>query len=63
MTNVSTPLLLTPTPQEKQEQQVTNLPDFAEPSNTCISTILNFSKNLEVKQSALFNDTIDLIKS
>jgi hypothetical protein len=64
MIKTFTPLLLpSETHSAKQEQQVSNLPDFDEPSNTCIQSILNFSKSLEVKSSAILNEKIDFNKS
>ncbi len=64
MIKTFTPLLL---PSEKssakQEKQVSNLPDFDEPSNTCIQSILNFSKSLEVKSSTILKKKIDVNKS
>jgi len=45
----------------KKEQKNTFL-DIAEPSENTIQNILNFSKNLEVKQSSLIK-TIEMLKS
>ena len=45
----------------KKEQKNTFL-DVAEPSEKTIQNILNFSKNLEVKQSKLIK-SIELLKS
>lgn len=45
----------------KKEQKNTFL-EFAEPSERTLQNILNFSKNLEVKQSKLVK-SIELLKS
>lgn len=63
MIKISTPLLLTAELTNKKEQQVSNLPDFAEPGNTCINTILNYSKSLEVRKSKVLKNRIDITKS
>ena len=64
MIKTFTPLLLpSEKPSAKQEKQVSNLPDFDEPSATCIQSILNFSKSLEVKTSTILNEKMDVIKS
>ena len=47
---------------EKLEKLEKSLSYNAEPSNTTIQNILNYSRNLEVKQSSLINH-IEMIKS
>lgn len=61
MTKTFTPSLdFTATPSEK-EQKNTFL-EIAEPSNQTIQNILNFSKNIEVKQSKFVKE-IEFLKS
>lgn len=43
-------------------EQIMSLPEFAQPSAKTLATILNYSKNLEIKQSGLI-DAIEIIKS
>ena len=47
---------------EKLEKLQKGLSYNAEPSNTTIQNILNYSRNLEVKQSSLINH-VEMIKS
>ncbi len=43
-------------------EQISKLPEFANPSVNTINTILNYSKNLEIKPSEFIKD-IEIIKS
>jgi len=43
-------------------EQAMQLPDFFNPSDSLINTILNYSKNLEIKTSQFINEIV-LIKS
>lgn len=45
-----------------EEEKQSRLPDFDTPSVNTINTILNYSKNLEIKKSRLVNE-VELIKS
>ena len=50
------------TAQETEKDQKRSFLDIADPSETTIQNILNYSKNLEVKQSG-FIKNIEIIKS
>ena len=50
------------TAKNTEKEQKNALLQFAEPSKTTIANILNFSRNLEIKQSKLIN-SIELLKS
>lgn len=50
------------TAEQPQKESKNTFLDLAEPSENTIQNILNFSKNLEIKQSNLVNH-IELIKS
>lgn len=50
------------TAKEAERKQKSDFLEFAEPSNSTIQNILNFSRNLEVKQSKLVK-SIELLKS
>lgn len=50
------------TANDTEKEQKNAFLEFAEPSNYTIQNILNFSRNLEVKQSKLVK-TIELLKS
>jgi hypothetical protein len=50
------------TAKKTEKEPTDNLLEHAEPSLKTIQTILNYSKNLEIKSSALIND-IEVIKS
>lgn len=62
MIKMSTPLL-SELKIEKQEEQVLHLPDFDEPSDLCVQSILNFSKSYEVNPSRLLSTPFEVIKS
>ena len=61
MTQTFTPALDL-TAQEIEKELQSGLSTEAEPSENTIRNILNFSRNLEVKQSSLVN-TIEVLKS
>lgn len=50
------------TAKQTEKEQKEDLLNFAEPSKFCIEAILNYSKNLEVKQS-IFVKEIEYIRS
>lgn len=50
------------TAKSTEKEQKNTFLEFAEPSKNTLATILNFSRNLEVKQSKLIN-SIELLKS
>lgn len=50
------------TAKKTEKEPTDNLLENAEPSLKTIQTILNYSKNLEIKRSAFIND-IEVIKS
>jgi hypothetical protein len=50
------------TAKETEKETKNTFLDFAEPSKNTLQNILNFSRNLEVRQSQLIN-TIELLKS
>jgi len=50
------------TAKEAEKEQKNTFLDIAEPSENTIQNILNFSRNLEVKQSKLIR-SIELLKS
>ena len=47
---------------DTEKESKNNFFDLAEPSNLTIQNILNYSKNLEVKQSRLIRE-VELMKS
>jgi hypothetical protein len=60
MTQTFTPLL-----QEQpktEEEKALDLPDHSEPSALTITNILNYSRNLEIRNSALIKE-FEMIKS
>lgn len=61
MIKTSTPIFDL-TAEQSQTEKAIALADFAEPSEKSIQAILNYSKNLEVRQSQLI-PFIELIKS
>lgn len=50
------------TAKETQTEQKPGLPEIAEPSERTIQNILNYSRNLEVKQSMFIKD-VEILKS
>ena len=55
------PSTLTPS-QSETKQEETQLPEFTEPSATCINSILNFSRSYQVLKSNMVNE-IEVVRS
>jgi hypothetical protein len=51
---------LTPLTEKANQQKEPNLPEFSEPNNQLISTLLNFSKSLDIKKSSNMTEFIIL---
>ena len=51
---------LAPLTEKANQQKEPNLPEFSEPNNQLISTLLNFSKSLDIKKSDYISEFVIL---